>query len=51
MYVTQGKNVIIINFGETTKIYMIEIIVKITICGILVCVIMSVTRHVNLMDV
>ena len=50
VYVTQSKNRIMMNVGVSVKNQMIGVLVKMILCGILVRVIVSVIRHVKLMN-
>ena len=49
--VMQSKSGIIINVGESVKTSKVWILLKRVICGILVHVIVSVIRHVKLMNI
>ena len=51
VYVVPSKTGIRINVGVSVKDYMIEVLLKIIICGILVRVIISVKRHVKLINI
>ena len=50
-YVIQSKNRIIMNVGVSLKNWMIQALVKVIICDILLGMIVSVLRHVNLTDI
>ena len=51
VYVIQRKNEIIMNKGVSVKNQVIGILAKMTVCGILVHVIVSVIRHVKLTNI
>ena len=50
-YIIQSKNRIIMNVGVSLKNWMIQALVKVIICNILLGMIVSVLRHVNLTDI
>ena len=51
MYVTQSKDGFMMNVGVSVNNYMIGVLVKIIICGIIVYVIVNVIKHVKLMNI
>ena len=48
VYVIQGKNGVMMNVDVSVKSYMVDVLVKMIICGILVFVIVSVIKDVKL---
>ena len=50
MCVTQNKTRILVNADGSVKNWMIGVLVKMIVCGILVHVIVNVIRHVKLMN-
>ena len=48
MYAIESKNGIVMNVSESTKNYLIGVLVKKVTCGILVNMIVSMLKHVKL---
>ena len=51
VYVIQGKNGVMMNVDVSVKSYMVDVLVKMIICGILVFVIVSVIKDVKLTNI
>ena len=51
VYVIQGKNGVMMNVDVSVKSYMVDVLVKMIICGILVFVIVSVIKDVKLRNI
>ena len=51
VYVIQGKNGVMMNVDVSVKSYMVDVLVKMVICGILVFVIVSVIKDVKLTNI
>ena len=51
VYVIQGKNEVMMNVDVSVKSYMVDVLVKMIICGILVFVIVSVIKDVKLTNI